>query len=106
LTLTPSKSIALSDMVITRLNSALTAVHIHGPCLRGSDNNDGASCNANVVFTICGPPSNRPCPLTNALGALTIPGMTVDQGTLNQFNLYQNMVNGLNLYYVNFHTNA
>jgi hypothetical protein len=102
----PTSSIVFSDIAITRLNSALTAVHIHGPCNRTSDNNDGAACNAGVLFTICGPPSNRPCPLTNAIGALTIPGFTVDAFTVQTFSLFQNMATGLRLFYVNFHTNA
>jgi hypothetical protein len=107
LTLTPSSnSITVSDIIITQLSTALTAVHIHGPCPRNSDNNDGAACNANVVFTICGPPSNQPCPLANALGALTIPGFRVDESKLQVVNLYQDLVTGLNLYYINFHTNA
>jgi len=110
LTLTPSStsanSITVSDIVITQLSTALTAVHIHGPCPRNSDNNDGAACNANVAFTICGPPSNQPCPLANALGALTIPGFRVQESQSQVVNLYQDLVTGLNLYYINFHTNA
>ncbi len=110
LTLTPSStsanSIIVSDIIITQLSTALTAVHIHGPCPRNSDNDDGEKCNANVAFTICGPPSNQPCPLANALGALTIPGFRVEESKSQVVNLYQDLVTGLNLYYINFHTNA
>jgi hypothetical protein len=105
LTLTPStNAITFSDMVITQLSTALTMVHIHGPC-------SSAACNAPVVYTICGPPSNKLCPLANANSALTIPGFTVDitQPTNDGsqlLGLYQSIVAGVSLYYVNFHTNA
>jgi hypothetical protein len=109
-TLTPSaSSITFGDMVISSLNSALTAVHIHGPCLRSTSNNDGASCNAGPVYTICGAPGGRPCPLTDSNGALTVPGFTLTPGSNPsslQYTLYQDMMTGANLYYVNFHTNA
>jgi hypothetical protein len=105
LTLTPStNAITFSDIVITQLSTALTMVHIHGPC-------SSAACNAPVVYTICGPPSNKLCPLANANSALTIPGFTVDitQPTNDGsqlLGLYQSIVAGVSLYYVNFHTNA
>ena len=105
LTLTPStNAITFSDIVITQLSTALTMVHIHGPC-------SSAACNAPVVYTICGLPSKKMCPLANANSALTIPGFTVDitQSTSdgNQLlGLYQSIVAGVSQYYVNFHTNA
>ena len=105
LTLTPStNAITFSDIVITQLSTALTMVHIHGPC-------SSAACHAPVVYTICGPPSNKLCPLANANSALTISGFTVDitQPTNDGsqlLGLYQSIVAGVSLYYVNFHTNA
>ena len=105
LTLTPSSNaITFSDIVITQLSTALTKVHIQGPC-------SSAACNAPVVYTICGPLPRKPCPLANANSALTIPGFTVDitQPTNDGSQLlalYQSIVAGVSLYYVNFHTNA
>ena len=105
LTLAPSSNaITFSDIVITQLSTALTKVHIHGPC-------SSAACNGPVVYTICGPALNRPCPLANANSALTIPGFTVDitQPTNDGsqlLGLYQSIVAGVSLYYVNFQTNA
>jgi hypothetical protein len=105
LTITPSSNaITFSDIVITQLSSALTMVHIHGPC-------SSAACNAPVVYTICGPPLNKLCPLANANSALTIPGFTVDitQQTNDGsqlLGLYQSILDGASQYYVNFHTNA
>jgi hypothetical protein len=105
LTLTPStNAITFSNIFITQLSTALTMVHIHGPC-------SSAACNAPVVYTICGPPSKKLCPLANANSPLAIPGFAVDitQPTNDGsqlLGLYQSIVAGVCLYYVDFHTNA
>ena len=99
-TLAPStNSITFSSITITNLQSALTAVHIHGPC-------SSPFCNASPVFTVCGS-SNSPCPLANGQNSLTIPGFTLFTGAGSaNFGLYRSIVDARGLYYVNFHTNA
>ena len=108
-TVSPS-SITFSSIAITGLaplppgaTQQLQAVHIHGPCPTS------APCDAPVVYFICGNSGNA-CPSgTNP----TIPGFTVNtaqtaataDGSL-LLGLFQGILSGSNLYYVNFHTAA
>jgi hypothetical protein len=95
-----SNYIDFKEIVITNLQSALTAVHIRGPC-------SSPSCHASPIFTVCGT-SVRPCPLANGQNSLTIPSFSLDTTDADTpiFGLAQDIVNGRGLYYVSFHTNA
>jgi hypothetical protein len=83
------------------LSSPLTAAHIHGPCP------DANPCNSNIIsYVIC---SGNTCPSgTNPI----IPAFTVDITQLNSAGvasaagLYQGIMAGNKLYYLNFHTST
>jgi hypothetical protein len=103
------RSISFSDIVFTGLSSNLNAAHIHGPCPlpAGSIGSEEgfAPCEAPAIFGICGA-GNCPTGL-----APTIPRLTVDKtrpfGDTDAsllIGLYESILSGDNLYYVNFHT--
>ena len=93
LTFAPAtSSITISNIVVQNLQSQLTAMHIHGPCAVG------VPCNADVVYVICGS-GGTPCPFATSA--------TVNMSTVtgpSTFGLYQSILSGVNLYYVNIHT--
>jgi hypothetical protein len=94
LTFNPANSsFTISNIVVQNLQSPLTAMHIHGPCL-------GAPCNADVVYMICGPGGN-PCPSATSA---TVNMLTVTAADAGTFGLYQNITSGMGLYYVNIST--
>ena len=87
-----TSSITISNIVVQNLQSNLTAVHIHGPCA-GS-----VPCNTDVVYVICGS-GGTPCPFATTA--------TVNMSTVtgpSTFGLYQSILSGVNLYYVNIHS--
>ena len=87
-----TSSIAISNIVVQNLQSQLTAMHIHGPCA------GGVPCNADVVYVICGS-GGTPCPFATSA--------TVNMSTViepSTFGLYQSILSGVNLDYVNIHT--
>jgi hypothetical protein len=90
LTFAPAtSSITISNIVVQNLQSNLTAMQIHGPCA------GGVPCNADVVYVICGSGS-MPCPFATSA--------TVNMSTVtgpSTFGLYQSILSGVNLYYVN-----
>jgi hypothetical protein len=92
-----SQAISFSNVPISGLTSPLTAAHIHGPC------QDANPCNAPVVYVIC----SNTCP--SGISPI-IPAFTVDITQLNSAGvasaagLYQGIMAGNKLYYLNFHT--
>ena len=85
-------SITISNIVVQNLQSNLTAMQIHGPCA------GGVPCNADVVYVICGS-GGMPCPFATSA--------TVNMSTItgpSTFGLYQSILSGVNLYYMNIHT--
>jgi hypothetical protein len=90
LTFAPAtSSITISNIVVQNLQSELTAMHIHGPCA------GGVPCNTDVVYVICGS-GGTPCPFVTSA--------TVNMSTVtgpSTFGLYQSILSGVNLYYVN-----
>jgi hypothetical protein len=95
-----NQGIIFSDIPLQGLSSALTASHIHGPCP------SSAPCNAPPIYMICGPAAT-PCP---AGLTPTIPSFIVDRSKSIAddgsvlLGLYESILSGRNLYYVNFHT--
>jgi hypothetical protein len=94
-------TILFSNIVFTgALTSNLKAAHIHGPCP------SSAPCNAPPIYMICGPAAT-PCP---AGPTPTIPSFIVDRSKSIAddgsvlLGLYESILSGRNLYYVNFHT--
>jgi hypothetical protein len=90
LTFAPAiSSITINNIVVQNLQSNLTAMQIHGPCA------GGVPCNTDVVYVICGS-GGTPCPFTTSA--------TVNMSTVtgpSTFGLYQSILSGVNLYYVN-----
>jgi hypothetical protein len=106
------RSISFSDIVFTGLSSNLAAAHIHGPCplpAESTGSEEGfAPCDAPPIFGICGAGAAANCPTGLAP---TIPRLTVDKtrpfGNTDSsllIGLYESILSGENLYYVNFHT--
>ena len=95
-----SQAISFSSIPISGLSSPLTAAHIHGPCP------DANPCNnASIAYVIC----SGNCPGgTNPI----IPAFTVDitqlnaAGVASAAGLYQGIIAGNKLYYLNFHTST
>jgi hypothetical protein len=94
-------TISFSNIVFTRaLTSNLKAAHIHGPCPSSTP------CNAPPIYMICGAAAS-PCPVGLSP---TIPSFTVDRAKSMAddgsvlIGLYESILSGQNLYYVNFHT--
>jgi hypothetical protein len=95
-----SQNISFSSIPISGLSSNLTMAHIHGPCP------DTNPCNAAFVYVLC----SGNCPGgTNPI----IPAFAVDITQLNVVRgvsvatasgLYQGIMAGNQLYYLNFHT--
>jgi hypothetical protein len=93
-----SQAISFSSIPISGLSSPLTAAHIHGPCP------DANSCQSSTIpYVLC----SGNCPGgTNPI----IPAFTVDITQLNSAGvasaagLYQGIMAGNKLYYLNFHT--
>jgi hypothetical protein len=108
ITFNPATSnISFSDIEIKGLRSPLDQVHMHGPC------RNNARCNAPVVYWIChrgqqGVPAGVPlCPTGSSP---VLPAFFVDK-TQNENSdnsllaaIFQDILSGSNLYYVNFHT--
>jgi len=105
------RSISFSNIDISGLSGDLGAAYIHGPCSLPSGvigSEEGfVPCNAPPIYDIC----NGPCPS----GAnLTIPAFTVAKSrpwgdirlTDGSFliGLYESILSGSNMYYVNFVT--
>jgi hypothetical protein len=95
-----SQAISFSSIPISGLSSPLTAAHIHGPCPAANPCN-----NASIAYVIC----SGNCPGgTNPI----IPAFTVDITQLNAAGvataagLYQGIIAGNKLYYLNFHTST
>ena len=95
-----SQAISFSSIPITGLTSNLTAAHIHGPCP------DANPCNnAPIAYVIC----SGNCPGGTSP---TIPAFTVDitqlnaAGVASAAGLYQGIIAGNKLYYLNFHTST
>lgn len=82
-------TITISPIIIAGLSSQLQAIHIHGPCF--------GQCNAPVVFTICGPPGNTPCPSSTSATVNSPPVVGP---------LFHSILSGNRMYYVNIHTRA
>ena len=95
-----SQNISFSSIPISGLSSPLTMAHIHGPCP------DANSCQSSTIaYVLC----NGNCPGgTNPI----FPAFTVDitqlnaAGVASAAGLYQGIIAGNKLHYLNFHTSA
>jgi hypothetical protein len=110
-TFNPATSNISFSIIETRgLSSSLDQVHIHGPC------RNNARCNAPVVYWIChrnqpGVPAGVPlCPAGFLASSPVLPAFFVDKTqNANVDNsllatMFQDILSGSNLYYINFHT--
>ena len=100
-------NVSFSNIGIMGLTASLTQVHIHGPC------KDNTRCNAPVVYWICNrgqegvPTGVMQCPtgsspVINAFSVDKTQNANADNSLLA--GIFQDILSGSNLYYVNFHT--
>ncbi len=105
------RSISFSDIILSGFTSSgnLNAIHIHGPCplpsgVIGSDEGF-VPCNAPPIYAIC---SGGTCPSGNnpRIPAFVVNKLQPFGSTDSSFliGLYESILSGNNLYYVNFHS--
>ena len=95
-----SQAISFSSIPISGLTSSLTMAHIHGPC------SDANPCdNGPVVYVIC---SSGSCPTGTSpiISAFTVDITQLNAGVASAAGLYQGIMAGNILYYLNFHTST
>ncbi len=104
-----NRSISFSNIDISGLSGDLKAAHIHGPCplpsgVIGSEEGF-VPCNAPAIYDLC---SGQPCPsgANPRIQAFNVVKSRSLGDTDASFliGLYESILSGSNLYYVNFHT--